>query len=183
MSRVITDAHGQPGSDDEARLLQLNDKQTIAVQALVAGSSQCEAAQVAGVTRETVNRWVRQHPAVRARLNEHRAALASEHEDAVRRLRGKALAVVENQLDRGDVRAALHVLRLVGVETPCDDVRDARAILDGAIDAEAERAQFRAVREALGPHPCDRQAVSVAVVRRLADEVSEVEGDRPGEVG
>lgn len=102
-----------PLGDPEAALLSLTPAQALAVEALVAGKSHGEAAVIAMVSRETVSRWAEQHPAFKAALNAWRLSLAIEQCDHLRRLRGKALGVVEDALDRGDVRTALAILRVL----------------------------------------------------------------------
>jgi hypothetical protein len=95
-----------------AALVSLTPAQAIAADALATGSTHEAAAELAGVTRETVTRWANHHPAFRAALDSYRHALAAEQADTARRLRGKALAVVERRLDDdADLPTALAVLR------------------------------------------------------------------------
>jgi hypothetical protein len=105
------------GADDldrlRALLVELSPAQAIAADALAAGSTHAEAAEAAGVARETVTRWVGCHPGFRATLDLYRTSLAIEHVDRVLRIRGKALNLVEQKLDDADLAGALAVLRFV----------------------------------------------------------------------
>lgn len=98
-----------------AALVELTPAQALAADALATGSTHAEAAEVAGVTRETVTRWTNHHPGVREALDRYRHALAFDAATAACRIRGKALAVVERHLDgdTDDVSVALAVLRVV----------------------------------------------------------------------
>jgi hypothetical protein len=97
-----------------AALLDLNPAQQAAVESLAAGATHEQAAEAAGVVRETVTRWVGHHPAVGAALNLHRAVAAEDQLDRTRRIRAKALAAVEAQLDAGTLDP-LAVLRAIPV--------------------------------------------------------------------
>lgn len=102
---------------DELRavLVALTPAQSIAADALATGSTHAEAAERAGVTRETVTIWTNHHPGFREALDRYRHALAAELADAARSLRRKALVVVDHALDDGDVRAAIAVLKIVPI--------------------------------------------------------------------
>jgi DNA-binding XRE family transcriptional regulator len=129
--------------DLRAALVDLTPAQALAVDALATGSTQSEAAEIAGVTRETVNRWVNHHPGFRAALDRYRHALAEENATAAGRIRGKALAIVERHLDDGaDLPTALAVLRAV----PAPDL----ARLDFAEEDLAE--QLRRIADTV-PYP------------------------------
>ena len=101
--------------DDRLRaaLVDLTPAQALAAHALATGSTHDEAALAAGVRRETVTNWVNHHPGFQAALDRYRHALETEQLDVARRIRGKALVVVEQALDTGDLAAALAVLRIV----------------------------------------------------------------------
>lgn len=99
-----------------ALLLQLTPKQAKAATALSTGSTHAEAAELAGVSREAVTRWANRHPAFCAALDESRTALLTEHFDRASRIIGKALTVIEADLDgAGDPAAAREALRLLGM--------------------------------------------------------------------
>jgi hypothetical protein len=93
-------------------LLTLSTPQRTALEALVAGETQTQAAKIAGVSREMVCRWSNHHPAFMATLAGFRLALAEEQMDALARVRGKALAVIERAVDEGDLAASMGVFRI-----------------------------------------------------------------------
>jgi len=97
-----------------AALVELKPAQAIAAEALATGSTHAEAAEFAGVNRETVTRWANNHPAFREALDRYRHALTDENTGGACRIRRKALAVVERHLDDdADLSTALAVLRVV----------------------------------------------------------------------
>ena len=99
--------------DLRAALVNLTPRQQIAAELLAAGSTQAAAAEAAGVTRETVGKWAGNHPGFREALGHYRHAAATEQAERARRIRVKALEVVESALDDADLPAALAVLRAV----------------------------------------------------------------------
>jgi len=95
----------------------LSVAQLAAVDALLAGATDADAADAAGVTRQTVSGWKHHHPAVVAALNAGRAAMWERSADRLRSLVPKAIAVLEAALDSPlpDPKTALDVLRLAGL--------------------------------------------------------------------
>lgn len=73
-----------------------------------------EMAEIAGVTRETVTRWLNHHPAFHAAYAAPCSTLASEVVEQARAIRAKASAVVLAKLDGADLPTALATLRAVG---------------------------------------------------------------------
>jgi len=118
-------------NDLRTALLELTPGQQIAAETVASGATHAAAAEAAGVHRETVTRWAGHHPAFRATLNLYRATLAAEQSDTARRIRGRALAILEAQLDTADVPTALAVLRVVQAQ-PSEAIGpiEAAAILD-----------------------------------------------------
>jgi hypothetical protein len=93
---------------------ELTPAKQAAVEALATGSSQSEAAAMAGVTREAVNRWANHDPSFRAALSAYRDALVTEQADRARRIRGRALGLVESRLnDECSLSEALNVVRVL----------------------------------------------------------------------
>jgi len=80
----------------------LSPKQAVAVERLAGGATHAAAATAAGVSRETVTRWVSHHPSVRAALAEARYASSIETIDRVASIRSRALDVVAQHLDTLD---------------------------------------------------------------------------------
>ena len=96
----------------------LTDSKELALAELLTGASDEQAAQAAGVTRQTVNTW-RNHDAVfAAELNRRRADLWAGHKDRIRAMIGLALDVVTDDLQSDDVvarsKTAWEVLKLTG---------------------------------------------------------------------
>jgi len=81
------------------RLSTLSAKQLTAVAALVNGSTHNEAAQLAGVSRETVSRWCSKHPAFRVALNDSYIAVFTEHSIALSELRTTAINITKTALE------------------------------------------------------------------------------------
>ncbi len=77
-----------------------------AIDVLLSGAPDDDAAEAAGVTRETVTHWRTENPVFRAELNRQRQALWGVGVDGLRALVPKALRVLEDALADGDVAAA-----------------------------------------------------------------------------
>jgi hypothetical protein len=80
---------------------------------LILGRSDREVAEAVGVTRETVWQWRNVHPVFITELNRRRKELWLESHERIRALVGKAVEVLEQAVQRGDVRAAVEVLKAV----------------------------------------------------------------------
>ena len=140
LARTDTDESGQ--SDD------LTPAQEVALAELLAGATDVQAAEAAGVHRQCVNKWRHHDADFVAALNRRRAAMWEEHTDRIRALISSALDVLAEDigLDGGwmDNRryrqaAAVHVLRAAGIygaslaptgPTSADGVRGAQALRD-----------------------------------------------------
>ncbi|MGP0111143.1 MAG: hypothetical protein ACLPR9_20210 [Acidimicrobiales bacterium] len=124
-----------PLDDTDAPVLdavaELTPAKQAAVEALATGSSQTEAAVLAGVSREAVNRWFNHDPTFRDALAEYRAVLVTEQADRARRIRGRALSVVESRLDDdASLTDALAVVRVLS--PPAESRSDLDAIPAGS---------------------------------------------------
>ncbi len=162
--------------DLRAALLELTPGQQIAVEALAGGATQQDAAEAAGVTRETVTRWSGHVPAFKATLNLYRAALVSEQIDTARRIRGKALSAVETALDDGSIDP-LAVLRVVA--DPSDSIGP--TVPEAILDAEMNRTRVglpptapprgldAQLEELANPGPCDIERAEELTITRLAE--------------
>jgi len=95
----------------------LSMAQQNAVDALLAGLSDTEAAEAAGVTRQTVNAWKNHHPAVVAAMNQARRDLWDRSADRLRGLVPLAIDTIEVALGSPipDPQTALAVLKLAGL--------------------------------------------------------------------
>jgi hypothetical protein len=103
----------------------LSHRQSLAIEAIVGGATVTAAAEVAGVSRATLHRWLAADAAFVATLNvakqEHlgqiRGELRALATDAVKTLKG----MMEPSRPVGyglKVRVALAVLKMVGADTP-----------------------------------------------------------------
>jgi hypothetical protein len=97
----------------ELTIVQLN-----AVDLLVTGATDQEAADAVGVTRQTVCGWRNAHPYFMAELNRRRAELWGATVDQLRSLLPRAVVVLAEELEGGTDRAgvAMSILRLGGVD-------------------------------------------------------------------
>ena len=68
-----------------------------------------------GVARETVTRWRNDNPHFAAELNKQRQLIWEASHDRLRSLAGKAVDTIEAGLDAGDTKAAVEVLKAVGL--------------------------------------------------------------------
>jgi hypothetical protein len=93
----------------------LTAKQMNAIGLLVQGQTDREVGEQVGVTRETVTRWRNDNPYFAAELNAQRSALWQGSHHRLRGLVNKAVDVLEQALESGDRRAAVEVLKAVGV--------------------------------------------------------------------
>ena len=105
----------------DTTLPELNDRQLAAVDALIAGATDQEAAEQSGAHRVTVTNWRNHNPVFRAALNARRRELWSTSLDRLRSMLPKALDRIEEELTGGDapqgLRAALKVLEISGMGT------------------------------------------------------------------
>lgn len=76
----------------------LTPEQELAIARLLEGATDAEAAEAAGVTRQTVNTWRNRNPVFMAELNARRRALWDAHQDRLRGLIGRALDVLEEDM-------------------------------------------------------------------------------------
>ncbi len=97
--------------------------QSIAVAALVRGWSITDAAQEAGVARETVSRWVHRDPAFIAELQNTRAEIAAQTRCALEALGQQAVATLRVAMENAllpikptRLRAACAALKLIGAD-------------------------------------------------------------------
>ncbi len=122
----------------------LSPKQLHAVEVLTSGGSHTAAAQAAGVNRVTITRWANHHPAFVAEMNRGHLAALEDHRANVERVTGKAMGVIEQAIDAGDVAAAFrwyqlnaqHPHRVVGATDSRQVVEAKRAAMPSALLAD-----------------------------------------------
>jgi hypothetical protein len=100
-----------PDANDEA----LSAQQDQALEYLLTGSTVTAAAAAAGVDRSTVHRWLRADVRFATQYERRRRELVEATEARLLMLADRAVGVVEQALADGDSRAALSVLKGLGL--------------------------------------------------------------------
>jgi hypothetical protein len=105
---------------DPDRSRQLSAAQLAAVELGVLGKPDGEAAAAVGVSRQTIWGWRHYHPEFQATLNVRRRELYGQAGDRLRALLGKALGVLEAELDvaRPDAETLKVALKVVEYAAP-----------------------------------------------------------------
>jgi hypothetical protein len=102
-------------SSQEPQGRNLSVEQLNAIDILVQGKTDQETALAVGVARETVTRWRNDNPYFAAELNKQRKLIWGTNQDRLRSLTTKAVDTIETALDAGDSKAAVEVLKAVGL--------------------------------------------------------------------
>jgi DNA-binding XRE family transcriptional regulator len=146
----------------------LKPSQLTALDRLVAGCTDGEAAEAAGVTRQSVHNWKRNNPEFRAELNRRRGELFSTSQDRIRSLIPRALDAIERELEGGAKAppAAMQLIRLAGFGGgQLGDIGSTDPL--GVLDEERRRrADFSEVLKHLPPNP-DMQEHRAAVLESM----------------
>lgn len=117
----------------------LTIEQQNAIDVLVQGATDQEAADVAGVHRVTVTKWRNYDPFFQAELNRRRQAVWGAAVDRLRSLLPRALDTLEEELQSGQHRwrVALDVLRLSGLDRGGNKKDTIGSYLVGQTDPDA----------------------------------------------
>jgi hypothetical protein len=145
----IETRHTSPHDTSPSPTPELQPKQTLAVEQLVAGGTVTQAAEAAGVDRTTVHRWLRNDFAFQAAYNNAQRDLRREVEDRLTRLTNAAAETVVAAVEGGDVRAALAVLRGLGLlpgRQPTIGADDPEELAERAAIAERKKEDDRIFR-------------------------------------
>jgi DNA-binding XRE family transcriptional regulator len=144
----------------------------------MAGCTDGEAADAAGVSRQTVNAWRRHNPEFRAELNRRRSELFSTSQDRIRSLIPRALDAIERELEGGAKAppAAMQLLRLGfgGGQLGSAGATDPLGVVDE--ESRQRRADFAEILKRVAPTPEmqeHRAAVLEAMRRREREEAGE----------
>ena len=106
----------KPQTDIPNRQVLLSQPQQLALEWLTTGGTLSEAAQFAGVCRQTVARWMREDPDFRAVYEAWREQVAEVTKGRLLALSQSAIDTLEYAVrDRRDVRAAQFVLKNTGM--------------------------------------------------------------------
>jgi hypothetical protein len=98
------------------QLLSVSPSQHRAIDVLLRGGTQEDAALESGVTRITISRWRNHHPGFQAEFNARLAALREERAHMIREMVCDALDELARQVREGDADAARFVVRHFGVD-------------------------------------------------------------------
>ena len=101
---------------DQIRPPGVSDRQSIAIDALVSGSTHLEAAKIAGVQRSTVTGWSNKNITFITEWNRRRRQRLTAAGERLHEVTGAALDAVMESINGGDTAAALALIRIVGVE-------------------------------------------------------------------
>ncbi len=103
---------GEGGPSQDNRQVMLSGPQDQALEWLMNGGSISEAAQFAGVCRQTVSRWLKTDPDFRAVYDNWREQVANITEGQLLGLSESAVAALANAIrNRQDVKSAAFVLK------------------------------------------------------------------------
>lgn len=128
---------GATKRDRSPQVPELTAPQIAAVDALISGATDSEAASAAGVHRSTLNKWSNHHPGFVAALNSRRGEIWASSRERLRALLPAALDRVEREIGNptspGGLRAALRVIEagMSGASLRESGPTDALMILDG----------------------------------------------------
>jgi predicted transcriptional regulator len=103
------------GGDAGRELEKLPAEQQTALELLVSGKSVAETARLAGVGRATVFRWLKNDPEFGAAYNQWHEQLREGCQSRLMKLTEKATDALEKALEAGDARAALQLLKGMGM--------------------------------------------------------------------
>ncbi len=92
----------------------LDSKQLIALEALLAGKSVVDAATDAKITRRTLHRW-RKEPTFEAAYNRARREMREAFQMRLLMLAERAVDNVENAIEDGDTRTSMTILKGLGL--------------------------------------------------------------------
>lgn|SRR5665213_70858 len=104
------------GSRPEVELLRT--QQVFALEDLMAGKSHLQAAHAAGVTRRTLYQWIHHDEKFKAAMESWRRHATMGARDRLTVGLSGAARTLCNAAARGDVRAAMSVLKLAGIASP-----------------------------------------------------------------
>ena len=104
-----------PTESDQIRPPEVSDRQSIAIDALVSGALQREAAEKAGVQRTTVTAWCNHHIAFKAERNQRRQDRVEAAGEQLQEMLCAALVHLGEKVREGDTGAAMAIVKAVGV--------------------------------------------------------------------
>ena len=112
-----------PTEPAQIRPPEISDKQSIAIDALVSGALQWEAAEKAGVQRTTVTAWCNHNIAFKAERNQRRQDRVEAAGEQLQETLCAALVLLGEKVREGDTGAAVTIVKAVGVGHLLDAAR------------------------------------------------------------
>ena len=112
-----------PTESDRIRPPEVSDRQSIAIDALTAGSTQREAAEKAGVQRTTVAEWCNHNIGFMAERNRRRRDRLEAAGEQLQETLCAALEHLGERVREGDTGAAMAIVKAVGVGHLLDAVK------------------------------------------------------------
>lgn len=129
----------------------LGVRQQAALDLLCCGTSVAETARTAGVSRVTIYNWIRHDPVFRAAYNQWQEEMEESCRARLAMLTGKATMALEKALEAGDAKAAVQLLRGMGIiraserrATDSQEVRRRAGVEAKKLENELEEAERRA---------------------------------------
>ena len=89
-------------------------RQQQAAELLALGKSKTEVATTVGVSRQQLHRWDK-NVYFRSAVSMNHAELWIGNKERLRGLAGKAVAVIENEIEGGNLKAAVELLKIIGM--------------------------------------------------------------------
>lgn len=114
----------------------LSDKQNLAIMAIISGKTDEDAAEAAGVTRQTVNGWRNSDPAFRTALKNARAVIWQKYQRTLQEALTAAIDTINDSVKAGDVKTAMWILDKIGIDDVASAVFDEMKVSPTSILAE-----------------------------------------------
>lgn len=121
---------------DKTGHLKLSDNQHLAIQALIMGATDEQAAKVASVERQTVNHWKNNDSTFIHELNDKRVQLWNNAQDQALSLISSAIVTISSAINNGDIKASIWLLDKVDLNNMIECGRrkifeQQRRVIDG----------------------------------------------------
>lgn len=165
------------GATPSTEVEKISPSQEAALAALRTGSTFREAAEVAGVARPTIYRWMQNDPHFRAAYNAWKLEQGESARGRLLKLADQAVDVIEASLNLNDRKAAVQVLKTAGALRPGRREATDPKLLKMQMDLRRFQDEYRAARAMLehlltkmGMSPADQQQfIRQHGVRTVAD--------------
>jgi transposase-like protein len=117
MSNIGSGASGQLAVTEERTEdgEKLEEKQQAALDLLRIGNSVAETARTTGITRQTIYNWLRHDPVFQAAYNRWHDEMEKSAQYRLLMMTEKAMDALEKALEAGNARAALQLLKGIGM--------------------------------------------------------------------